>query len=223
MKDRTLPLHYLRDFFGLREFYLPSARDHCRALQLLAEASHRCRRCALGGGRTHNVPGWGNAYARLMLVGEAPGADEDRLGKPFVGKAGEVLTRLLAEAGIDRERDLYLTNVVKCRPPGNRDPLPGEISACLRFLSLQVEIISPDLILCLGRWSARTLLGLPLDDKDRTSSLGSLRGRAHRSILGPDLIVTYHPSFVARNEEAKPEVWKQALSDIRLVVEKLGW
>ena len=219
MKDRTLPLFYLREFFGLREFYLPGTRDRARALSLLAEAAARCRRCPLGAGRKRNVFGWGNPYARLMLVGEGPGREEDTLGKPFVGKSGELLTRLLAEIGLDRERDIYIANVVKCRPPENRDPAPTEISACFRFLKLQVEIVSPDLILALGRFSARTLLGLSMEER---SSLEPLRGKIHRSVLGPALIATYHPSYVARNE-AKPEVVAAARKDFALVASVMGW
>ncbi len=219
MKDRSLPLFYLREFFGLREFYLTGTRDRARSLSLLAEVAARCARCPLGAGRKKNVFGWGNPYARLMLVGEGPGREEDDLGKPFVGKSGALLTRLLSEIGLDRERDVYIANVVKCRPPENRDPSPGEISACFRFLKLQVEIISPDLLLCLGRFSARALLGLPTDDR---GSLEPLRGKLHRSALGPGLIATYHPSYVSRNE-AKPEVIAAARKDFAFAAAVMGW
>jgi DNA polymerase len=219
VKDRTLPLFYLREFFGLREFYLPGTRDRTRALALLSEAAARCRRCPLGANRRHNVFGWGNPYARLMLVGEGPGREEDELGKPFVGRSGELLTRLLSEIGLDRERDVYIANVVKCRPPENRDPTPSEISACFRFLKLQVELVCPDLILALGRFSARTLLGLSLEER---TSLEPLRGKLHRSVLGPALIATYHPSYVLRNE-AKPEVISAARKDFALVASVMGW
>jgi len=219
VKDRTLPLFYLREFFGLREFYLPGTRDRTRALSLLSEAAARCRRCPLGTNRRHNVFGWGNPYARLMLVGEGPGREEDELGKPFVGRSGELLTRLLSEIGLDRERDVYIANVVKCRPPENRDPTPSEISACFRFLKLQVELVCPDLILALGRFSARTLLGLSLEER---TSLEPLRGKLHRSVLGPALIATYHPSYVLRNE-AKPEVISAARKDFALVASVMGW
>lgn len=218
MKDRSLSLFYLREFFGLREFYLPGTRDRTRSLSLLAEAAARCRRCPLGSGRKNNVFGWGNPYARLLLVGEGPGREEDDLGKPFVGKSGALLTRLLSEIGVDRERDVYIANVVKCRPPENRDPETQEISACFRFLKLQVEIISPDLILCLGRFSARTLLGLPTDER---SSLEPLRRKLHRSVLGPRLIATYHPSYVSRNE-TKPEVIAAARKDFAFVASVMG-
>lgn len=219
MKDRSLPLFYLKEFFGLSEFYLPGTRDRGRAFSLLAEAAARCRRCPLGTGRKRNVFGWGNPYARLMLVGEGPGREEDDLGKPFVGKSGELLTRLLGEIGLDRERDVYIANVVKCRPPENRDPAPPEISVCFRFLKLQVEIISPDLILCLGRFAARALLGLPTDEKN---SFEPLRGKLHRSILGPALIATYHPSHVSRNM-AKPEVLAATRKDFAWVASVMGW
>lgn len=219
MKDRTLPLFYLREFFGLREFYLPGTRDRTRALSLLSEVSARCRRCPLGTKRKRNVFGWGNPYARLMLVGEGPGREEDGLGKPFVGKSGELLTKLLAEIGLDRERDVYITNVVKCRPPENRDPNSSEISACFRFLKLQVELISPDLILALGRFSARTLLGLPVEDK---SSFEPLRGKIRRSVLGPALIATYHPSHVVRNE-TNSELMAAVRKDFALVASVMGW
>ncbi|MGB9590120.1 MAG: uracil-DNA glycosylase [candidate division WOR-3 bacterium] len=219
MKDRSLPLFYLREFFGLREFYLPGTRDRIRSLSLLAEVAALCKRCPLVTERKRNVFGWGNPYARLMLVGEGPGKEEDELGKPFVGKSGALLTRLLSEIGLDRERDVYIANVVKCRPPENRDPAPGEISACFRFLKLQVEIISPDLILALGRFSARTLLGLPLEERN---SLEPLRGKLHRSVLGPALIATYHPSYVSRNK-TKPEVIAAARKDFAFVASVMGW
>ncbi len=219
MRDKTLALFYLRNYFGLKEIYLPSSRDPARVLGLMAEAAERCRRCPLGQKRNRNVFGWGNPYARLMLVGEAPGGDEDRLGKPFVGKAGKVLTQLLERAGIDREKDLYITNVVKCRPPGNRDPLPSEIRTCFRFLKLQVESIKPELIVCLGRWSARTLLGLPQDER---FSLGSLRGRFHTNIFGIPTLITYHPSYVARNEKNQ-ELWQGVANDFVRAKEFLGF
>lgn len=219
MKDRTLSLFYLREFFGLREIHLPAAKDRTRLLNLLAEAAEGCAHCPLSSERKRSVFGSGNPYARLLLVGEGPGREEDKAGKPFVGKAGELLTKFLSEIGIDRERDVYITNVVKCRPPENRDPLAPEISACFRFLKAQIDIVSPDLILALGRVSSRTLLGLPLEER---ASMEPLRGKIHRSILGPPLIVTYHPAYIARNE-ARSELAIAARKDFALVASVMGW
>lgn len=160
------------------------------ALQVVHEHILACSACPLHVRRTQAVPGTGPATARIMAVGEGPGETEDRVGKPFVGAAGNVLTKLLQSIGLQRE-DIYITNVVKCRPPGNRDPLPEEVSACSHFLDAQVEIIRPDVILILGRHAlARLLPGSP--------SITRLHGE--RVMVGDRLYVPlYHPAAALYN------------------------
>lgn len=166
---------------------LTAAED---ALAVVHEHILACTACPLHLRRTQAVPGTGPAWARIMAVGEGPGETEDRLGKPFVGAAGNVLTRLLQSIGLDRE-DIYITNVVKCRPPGNRDPEPAEAEACAHFLDAQIEIIQPDLILILGRHSlARLLPG--------AGGITHLHGR--RMIRGQRIYVPlYHPAAALYN------------------------
>ncbi|NNE10067.1 MAG: uracil-DNA glycosylase [Gemmatimonadetes bacterium] len=157
-----------------------------------------CTRCGLHGQRTNLVFGVGNPNAKLMFIGEAPGADEDRKGEPFVGRAGQLLDKIFAAAEIRRE-DVYITNIVKCRPPGNRDPHPDEVTTCNPFLLQQIDAIQPQLICALGRFAAQTLL-------DKTEGIGRLRGRWF-DWHGKRLICTYHPSACLRNESYKRPVW----------------
>lgn len=168
-----------------------------------------CRRCPLFRGRKNLVFGSGRPDAGLVFVGEAPGRDEDLRGEPFVGRAGELLTKIIAAMGLSR-KDVYICNVIKCRPPGNRDPEPLEIETCRPFLERQLAILEPRVICALGSFAARTLLGT----EERISML---RGRIldHRGI---PLIPTYHPSYLLRNPQAKREVWL----DIQKVMEILG-
>ncbi|NOZ87101.1 MAG: uracil-DNA glycosylase [Deltaproteobacteria bacterium] len=167
-----------------------------------------CHRCELAQTRRNIVFGNGNPRARVVLVGEAPGAEEDRTGIAFVGAAGKLLTRMLAAIGLDRD-DVYICNVLKCRPPNNRDPLPEEVAVCSPFLKAQLETIHPDLVLTLGAYAARTLLG-------REGALSRLRGR-RLQYSGMKLIATYHPSYLLRNPGAKAEAWK----DLKLVAGEL--
>ncbi len=172
-----------------------------------------CRRCPLSGQRTHLVFGAGDPEAGVMFVGEGPGAEEDRQGEPFVGAAGQLLTRMLAAMGLRRE-EVYITNVVKCRPPGNRDPEPAEIAACLPFLKAQIEAIRPRILVTLGRVAAQALLGRP------GASLGALRGRFHR--LGDILVLaTYHPAFLLRRPEYKRGAWED-LKRVMAEMDRLG-
>ncbi len=160
-----------------------------------------CRACVLSEGRTRTVFGVGAPSAELMLIGEAPGQEEDRRGEPFVGRAGQLLDRMLAAIGLERGQ-VYIANVLKCRPPGNRDPLPRETAACQAYLARQIELVAPRLLLCVGRISAQHLLGCG-------DSLGRLRGRVHH--YGPKqipLLVTYHPSYYLRNPAAKAQGWQ---------------
>ena len=157
-----------------------------------------CQRCPLGETRTKFVFGAGNASAGLMFVGEAPGADEDREGIPFIGRAGQLLTSMIKAIRLERE-DVYIGNILKCRPPGNRDPRPDEIAACEPILIRQIEIIKPRVICALGRIAASTLLR-------SKSSLGAMRGVVH-DYHGVKLIATYHPAALLRNPHWKRPAW----------------
>ena len=159
----------------------------------LREEAAGCTRCPLAAGRTHVVFGEGDPRAGLMLVGEGPGREEDRLGRPFVGRSGQLLDRLLLEeTGLTR-RDVYIANVVKCRPPNNRDPLPDEIAACRPYLDRQVALVQPAVVLTLGNFASRTLLGTG-------EGITRLRGRTHvwPAGSGPVVVPTFHPAAALR-------------------------
>ncbi len=158
-----------------------------------------CTGCDLAKTRLQVVFSDGNPNARLMVVGEAPGAKEDQTGKAFVGPAGKFLDLLLASAGLDRETSAYICNVLKCRPPGNRNPLPGEIEACTPFLKRQIEVISPQALLAVGAFSAQFLTG-------REAPIGKLRGQVY-SYHGVPLVVTYHPAALLRNGGLTRPTW----------------
>ena len=188
------------------------ARMDWDALQAAVAA---CRRCQLCETRTQTVFGVGNREADLMLVGEAPGQEEDRRGEPFVGRAGQLLDRMLAAIGLDR-RQVFIANVLKCRPPRNRDPLPQETAACQHYLARQIALVKPRLLLCVGRISAQHLL-------QTGDSVGRLRGRLHH--LGSDrlpLIVTYHPSYYLRTPAAKARGWEDLQRVARLLRDNAG-
>lgn len=160
-----------------------------------------CRKCTLCDGRTQTVFGVGDRKTRLMVVGEAPGADEDRQGEPFVGRAGKLLDQMLKAMGWPREQ-VYIANILKCRPPHNRDPQPDEVAACEPYLQRQLQLVRPDLILAVGRVAAQNLL-------KTTEPTGKLRGRLHR--YGPDdtpLLVTYHPAYLLRSPKEKARAWE---------------
>lgn len=158
-----------------------------------------CTRCPLHKGRTHIVFGVGNPMAKLMFVGEGPGADEDRQGEPFVGKAGQLLTRMIEAMGLKRS-EVYIANIVKCRPPDNRNPEPVEIATCIPFLKQQIEMIKPRVLVCLGKVAAQALLQTEI-------SITKLRGefQAYGDI---QLMPTYHPAFLLRNPAMKRPVWE---------------
>jgi uracil-DNA glycosylase family 4 len=161
----------------------------------------RCTRCTLHETRTRTVFGTGNRAADWMIVGEAPGADEDRQGEPFVGRAGQLLTAMLAAIGFRRE-EMYITNILKCRPPGNRDPLPEEVACCHDYLERQIALVGPGLILVVGRVAAHNLLQTDLP-------IGRLRGRVHRyGKAGIPLVVTYHPAYLLRSPLEKRKSWE---------------
>lgn len=164
----------------------------------------QCKACVLHQTRTQTVFGVGNRHSPLLFIGEAPGADEDRQGEPFVGKAGQLLNEMLRAIGMQRQA-IYIANVLKCRPPGNRDPKPEEAAACAGFLHRQIELIQPKLIVALGRIAAQRLL-------KTDSSLSHLRGRLHRH---PEthlpLVVTYHPAYLLRSPAEKQKAWMDLL------------
>jgi DNA polymerase len=162
-----------------------------------------CTKCGLHKTRTQTVFGVGDESADWMLIGEAPGAEEDRLGDPFVGQAGRLLDNMLAAIGLSRRKNVYIANVLKCRPPGNRNPAPDEVEKCTPHLLRQIELIQPKLILAMGRFAAQTLLGTD-------ASIASLRGRVHR-YAGVPLIVTYHPAYLLRTLEDKAKAWEDLL------------
>ena len=166
----------------------------------LADAVARCTACKLSATRTRGVLGVGDRNADWLIVGEAPGADEDRLGEPFVGQAGKLLDAMLASIGLKRGDNVYITNVLKSRPPGNRNPEPDEVAACRPYLLAQIELIQPKLILALGRFAAQSLL-------DTDEAIGRLRGRVHRFRNVP-LVVTYHPAYLLRNLPDKARAWE---------------
>ncbi|HEX2778479.1 MAG TPA: uracil-DNA glycosylase [Gemmatimonadaceae bacterium] len=168
------------------------------SLDAIAEMVRRCTRCPLHATAIQGVPGEGNPEARFVCVGEAPGATEDETGRPFVGAAGQLLTKILAAINLRRE-DVFICNVIKHRPPGNRNPLPNEIAACSPYLIRQLELIRPSVILALGTFAAQTLL-------ETKESIGKLRGRVHR-YHGIPLVVTYHPAALLRNPSWKRPTW----------------
>jgi uracil-DNA glycosylase len=185
----------------------PLLGDDLVSLSTLDEVAERIRTthcCALCPYRTNAVPGEGNPNARLVLVGEGPGATEDSTGRPFVGQAGNLLNGILEAIEVPRE-SVYITNVIKCRPPQNRKPLPDEIAACIPYLHRQLEIIRPKVILALGSTSAEAMLGV-------RKSLGELRNKVH-TYNGIPLVVTYHPAALLRNPNWKKPTW----DDVRIV------
>lgn len=174
-------------------------RPDVETLDTVREDLGDCRRCPLADGRNQLVFGEGNPSADLMFVGEAPGRDEDLQGRPFVGRAGQLLTRIIEAIGLRRE-DVYIANILKCRPPGNRDPETGEVAACSPFLFRQIEAIQPRVVCALGAYAARTLL-------ETERPISKLRGRFHE-YRGRLLMPTYHPAYLLRNPGAKRPVWE---------------
>ena len=183
-----------------------TARD-ARIAELAFDALHEdiaaCVACGLCRTRRRTVPGVGTVPAQWMFVGEAPGADEDAQGEPFVGAAGQLLDNMLAALGLSRSEDVFIANVLKCRPPGNRAPEPLEAAACRPYLDRQIELVSPRLLIALGKSAACTLLGVE-------ASVASLRNRVHR-YRGTPLIVTYHPAYLLRTPGDKAKAWEDLL------------
>jgi DNA polymerase len=183
-----------------------SAKDD--ALAVIRADLGDCTRCTLHTGRTNIVFGVGNAGSPLMFVGEGPGADEDQQGLPFVGRAGQLLSQIIKAMGFERDA-VYIANIVKCRPPGNRTPEPDEIAACQPFLRRQIETIKPQIIVALGSTATQALLGT-------TQPISRLRGRFHQ-VDDVRVMPTFHPSYLLRNPSAKREVWE----DMKLVMKAL--
>jgi DNA polymerase len=181
------------------------SNDAAARLEALADEASRCPACRLCETRNRVVFGTGHPRASLMFVGEAPGAEEDRQGLPFVGRAGELLDKMIRAIDLDREH-VYIANVVKCRPPGNRDPQPDEVEACRRFLDGQIDAVAPALLVCLGRVAAQSLLGTD-------EPLGRMRGSVYQ-VRGVETRVTYHPAALLRNAALKRPAWED-LQQIR--------
>ena len=169
-----------------------------------------CTRCPLHSQRTRGVFARGDARADLMFVGEAPGAEEDRQGLPFVGPAGRLLDKMIAAMGLGRD-EVYVTNILKCRPPGNRDPKPAEVEACFPYLERQIELVQPKIICSLGRPAANALL-------ETNRSMGDLRGRWH-TFRGIPLLPTYHPAYLLRSPGQKKRAWEDLKKVVLALIE----
>ena len=215
-------LKQIRDLYG-DELYLESdpnikniptvsnsSNDYESDLNSFNNQINQCQKCSLGGTRNNFVFGVGDPNASLLLVGEAPGEQEDIKGEPFVGRAGKLLDKILLAINRSREKDVYICNVLKCRPPENRNPLPNEVKECEPYLIHQINLIKPKLIVALGRVAGMTLLNVD-------NSLKSMRGVIH-DYNGTPLIVTYHPAALLRNSNWKPEAWKD-FKWIRSIIE----
>lgn len=188
---------------------LPIIHDKPATLASIRDDIGDCTRCRLHKGRTKLVFGVGNPEAELMFVGEGPGADEDAQGEPFVGRAGQLLNNMISAMGLKRE-DVYIANVVKCRPPGNRTPEKDECDTCFPFLLRQIEVVKPKVIVALGAVAAKNLLAV-------NDSMANLRGRWY-DFRGARLAVTYHPAYLLRDPRQKKEAWK----DLQMVMKYLG-
>lgn len=208
-QSRTSQETTLFDEAASPETVIPPAEKPA-ALKVLEDQVAGCTRCAeLAASRTQTVFGVGSANARVVFFGEAPGADEDRQGEPFVGRAGQLLDKIIAACTMRRE-DVYIMNTLKCRPPANRNPEPDELANCRPYWERQLEIIQPEFIVCLGRFAAQMLL-------DTTQSIGKMRGKVH-SFRGIKVLCTYHPSYLLRNPAAKKPVWE----DMQVMMRELG-
>ncbi len=187
-----------------------SLKERVAVLQSCADRVAGCTRCPeLAETRTQTVFGVGNPRAEVMFLGEAPGADEDRTGEPFVGRAGQLLTKIIIAMQMTRE-EVYICNILRCRPPGNRNPTDEEANNCREYLDTQIATVDPDYIVCLGSVAAKNLL-------DTKSPIGRLRGRFHEHGRAR-VLCTYHPSYLLRNPSAKKDVWE----DMKLLRREMG-
>ncbi len=220
--DKAISQHIeMESFFSggtsLRSDKVEQPIDSAKELELIAAEVRACRKCDLGESRTNAVPGQGKANAKIVFVGEAPGADEDAQGLAFVGRAGQLLTKIIEAMDVNRT-DVFICNILKCRPPGNRDPKPDEIISCLPYLQRQLELIEPEIIVALGAHAAKTLL-------NTNSTIGQLRGRFHDYYTSEEaepinLMPTYHPAYLLRNysQDNRKKVW----DDMQKVMKELG-
>lgn len=179
-------------------------------LEEIARRIAACRQCGLCKTRTHTVPGQGHAKPELMFIGEGPGADEDEQGLAFVGRAGQLLTKIITAMGMTRE-DVFIGNIVKCRPPGNRAPEPEEMEACIPFLKEQIDVLKPKVIVCLGATAVKGLFGV------EPVGITKIRGQ-WRTYEGIEVMPTYHPAYLLRNPPMKKDVWE----DMKTVLRRLG-
>ncbi len=193
---------------GVPQTPAPTSRPKAETLAAVRADLGDCQRCKLCEKRQNIVFGVGDPNAALVFVGEGPGADEDRTGEPFVGQAGQLLTKMISAMGFTREQ-VYICNIIKCRPPGNRNPEPEEIAACEPFLKRQLAALQPQMIVALGKFAAQTLL-------QSTAPISALRGHFH-AYAGIPLMPTFHPAFLLRSPEKKREVW----ADLQLVMAEL--
>ena len=212
----SLPLAYQMD-----EDDITSAEDTAGSIETtdeLAELINTCTACALADTRTNTVPGEGVLHPEVLVIGEGPGADEDQTGKPFVGRAGQLLDKMLAAIALSRTENCFIANVVKCRPPGNRNPAPDEIAACLPYLHRQIALLKPRLILCAGRFAAQSIL-------NTSQGINALRGSfgeyTVRSENDPEytipVLCTFHPSAILRDDSLKRPAWE----DLKLLKSRL--
>ena len=201
-------LHVLKEADEGMKSTLPSSPPRIQTLEETRTKLGECKRCKLHGTRKTIVFGEGNPQAKLMFVGEGPGFDEDVQGRPFVGRAGQLLTKIIESINLKRE-DVYIANIIKCRPPQNRNPEPEEIQCCSPFLLMQIAAIRPRIICALGAFAAQTLL-------QTEAKISTLRGRFH-DLGGIKIMPTYHPAFLLRNPERKRDVWE----DMKQIAEEL--
>jgi len=183
------------------------------SIEKISQEVLACRNCTLCEKRTNAVPGEGVKHPLVMVIGEGPGEDEDRQGRPFTGRAGQLLDKMLSSIGLSRTENAFIANVVKCRPPDNRDPYPEEVSACAHFLERQISILKPKYILCAGRVSAQSLL-------KTTEAIGKLRGKFTKFYSGSGvypLLATFHPAALLRREDLKRPAWE----DLKLLRSRL--
>jgi len=212
--ERTLPRHDAAATPASPPLPASSSPRAVRLVQLAGEVAS-CTKCALASTRTQTVFARGNPDARVCFVGEAPGADEDAQGAPFVGRAGQLLDRMIGAMGLSPANDVYICNIIKCRPPGNRRPLPEEIATCIPYLHEQIERVSPSVIVALGN----TAVGALLDTK---VGITKLRGHWQRYGNGTPVMPTYHPSYLLRPSPQQNDAKRQAWEDLQLVMKELG-
>ena len=217
--------HEMEEFFS-GGLVVKSAAElkTAKELEKIADEVRKCRKCELGSLRKNAVPGEGNPAAQIVFVGEGPGADEDIQGRPFVGRAGQLLDKIIKAMGLERS-DVYICNIIKCRPPENRDPKPEEIISCMPYLQRQLELINPKIIVALGAHAARSLL-------NNNKPIGQLRGQFHEYYpclgrLAIKLMATFHPAYLLRNysDDNRAKVWedmKKVLAELNLPIPNYG-